>query len=222
MKRNIFFILTICCLGFLQGNSQRVYEIGIKPTEFAFLNFETNFAIGNKKTRYGIFLSYRPSTQDSGLIKAGGSGAAGGYSQPHFNKLYTSYTLGLYQKTYLNKALNLFLETDIFYRNWGFQNKPAEYKNVEGYRFRGVRTENIDVYGLKLLLGKTLLLSRKDKQLKPYIDVYAGAGIRYREETFETFNGFVRDEFHTYKKEKFSSTLPTPHLGLKLGVLKTR
>ena len=209
-------------MGFLQSKAQRIYEIGIKPTELAFLNFETNFAIGTKKTRYGIFISYKPSTQDSGLIKAGGTGAAGGYSQPHYNKLYTSYTLGLYHKSYFNKELDLFLETDIFYRNWSFTNKPAEFKNVEGYRFRGLRTENIDVYGLKLLLGKTLFLSKKDKRIKTYLDIYAGAGIRYREEIFETFNGYVNDIYYNYKMEKFYNTRPSPQLGMKLGLLRTR
>lgn len=204
---------------FLQGKAQQVIEIGLKPTEFALLNFETNFAIGNKKKRYGIILSYRPSTQDSGVVKGQGTGAAGGYSHPHFNKLYTSYTLGLYQKTYLNKSLDLFLETDIFYRNWSFKNKPAEFNNVEGYRFKGLRTENEDVYCLKLLFGKTFLLTRKEKKLKPYIDVYAGAGIRYQDITYETFNGFVYNTFYTYKKDIFHYTWPTPQLGIKLGLL---
>lgn len=222
MKRTLTLTLTICSLTFLQAKAQQVIEFGIKPTEFAFLNFETNFAIGNKNTRYGVFLSYRPSTQDSGLVRSGGSGAAGGYGQPHYNKLYTSYTLGLYQKTYINKALDIFIETDIFYRNWSFEKKPAEFDNVEGYRFKGLRTENVDVYGLKLLLGKTLLLTRKEKMLKPYLDVYIGAGIRYKEETYETFNGYVGNTYYVYKKDKFYYTRPTPQLGVKLGLLKTR
>lgn len=222
MKRHLFFALTICSMTFLQGKAQRVYETGIKPTEFVFLNFETNFAIGNKKTRYGIFLSYRPSTQDAGLVKGVGTGATGGYGQPHFNKLYSSYTLGLYQKTYLNKALDLFLETDIFYRNWNFEKKSAEYRNVESYRFKGLRTENVDVYGLKLLFGKTLLLTQKEKKFKPYLDVFIGAGIRYKEETYETFNGYVYDTYYDYKKDKFYYTWPTPQLGVKLGLLRAR
>jgi hypothetical protein len=222
MRRPLIFTLTICGLTFLQGKAQRVIEFGIKPTEFAFLNFETNFAIGNKKTRYGIILSYRPSTQDSGLVKSGGSGAAGGYGHPHYNKLYTSYTFGLYQKTYLNKASDLFLETDLLYRNWSFEKKQAEFDNVEGYRFKGLRTENVDVYCLKLLLGKTLLLTRKKKKFTPYLDVYIGAGIRYKEETYETFNGYVYDTYYNYRKDKFYYTWPTPQLGLKLGLLKTR
>lgn len=221
---NRYLILTIAFLNliFLQGKSQPVIEFGIKPTEFALLNFETNFAIGSKKTRYGIILSYRPATRDSGLIKDIGSGAAGGYGQNHFNKLYTSYTLGLYHKTYLNKKLNLFLEPDIFYRNWKFEKKPAEYHNAEGYRFKGLRTENVDVFCLKILFGKTFLLSHKEKKFKPFIDIYAGAGIRYKTETYETFNGYVYDVFYTYKKDRFYYTWPSAQLGVKLGLLKKK
>jgi hypothetical protein len=202
-------------------NGQQVIEFGIKPPEFVFLNFEINFAIGNKN-RYGIFLSYRPSTLDSGLIKGAGSGVAGGYGHPHYNKLYTSYTLGLYKKKYLNKAFDLFLETDLFYRNWSFKNKQAEYRNAEGYRFKGLRTENVDVYGLKLLIGRTLLLTHTEKKIKPYLDIYFGAGIRFKRETYETFNGFVYDNYYSYKKDGFSHTWPTPHLGIKLGFLKNQ
>jgi hypothetical protein len=221
MKKYVFFILITCCFFFLQGKAQRVVEFGVKPTELTFLNVETNFALGTPKTRYGIILAYRPSTKDSGLIKSGGTGAAGGYGQPHYNKLYTSYTLGLYQKTYLNKALDFFIETDVFYRNWSFKKKQAEYRTVEGYNFKGLRTENVDVYCLKVLIGKTFL-SRKEKKFKTYWDIYAGAGIRYKEETYETFNGYLGDVFFTYKKDKFYYTWPSPQLGVKLGLVKNR
>jgi hypothetical protein len=224
MKRTML-TLTICSLTFLQGKAQQVIEFGIKPTEFAFLNFETNFAIGNKKARYGIFLSYRPSTQDSGLVRSGGSGAAGGYGHRYLNRLYTSYTLGVYNKAYVNKALTVFIEMDIFYRNWQFDRKPAEFNGSEKTRFnfKGIRTENVDVYGLKLLFGKTFLIANtKGKGFKPFLDVYAGAGIRYQEETFETFNGYVGDTFYAYKKDRFYHVWPTPQLGVKLGLLKTR
>ena len=201
---------------------QPVIEFGIKPTEIAFLNFETNFAIGNDKHRYGLILSFRPSTQDSGLIKGAGSGAAGGYGHAHYNRLYTSYTLGCYQKHYFRKADDIFFETDIFYRNWNFKNKPAEFTNAEGYRFKGVRTENVNVYALKLLIGKTLFLSRSRHRFSTFLDYYIGAGIRYKEETYETFNGFVNDIYYTYWKDRFNHIWVTPQLGIKLGLIKKK
>jgi hypothetical protein len=222
MNARFFLMLTIGILFFLHGRSQRVIEFGIKPTEFALLNFEVNAAVGNKKARYGIFFSYRPSTQDSGLVKGAGTGAAGGYAQPHFNKLYNSYTVGLYQKTYLNNDMDLFLETDIFYRNWRFKNKQARFDNVEGYRFNGMRTENEDVYGLKVLIGKTYMLTRRESRLGLYFDLYGGLGIRHQQQTFETYDGYVNDIYYDYKKERFLYTQPSVQGGVKLGLMIAR
>jgi hypothetical protein len=222
MRRTLTFTLVICFLTLMKGKAQRVMEFNVKPTEFVFLNFESGFAIGTAKKRYGFFISYRPSTQDSGLVKNSGSGAAGGYGHPHYNKLYSGYTLGLYQKTYFNKIPNLFLEANVFFRNWSFENKSAEFRNVEGNNFKGLRTENVDVYGLKLLAGKTIVLAGRDKRCQLYVDLFIGVGIRHKIETYETFNGYVNDTYHVYKKEKFHKTLPTPQSGVKLGLLKTR
>ena len=219
MKERFILLVTICIFIFLEGRSQRVMEFGIKPTEAAFLNFEVNAAIGNKRTRYGIILSYRPSTRDSGAVKSGGSGAAGGYGHNYLNRLYNSYTVGVYQKTYLSKALDTYLEADLFYRNWGFKNKPAKFDNVEGYRFHGLRTENVDVYCIKLLLGRTIFFSPKDKKVRLYLDVYGGLGFRYKKETYETVDGYVYDDYYPYRKDKFDSRAITPQVGVKLGVM---
>jgi hypothetical protein len=221
MKR-FLLVVFVSGLSFFHAQSQRVIEVGIKPTEAAFLNFEANAAIGNQKTRYGIFLSYRPGTQSSGEVKSAGSGSAGGYGQPHYNKLYTSYTVGLYQKTYFKKNRSNYFEADVFYRNWSFKNKQAFFNNVEGYRFDGTRTENVDVYGLKLLLGHTVFLSPKENKCRFYLDIYGGLGIRYKQETYETVDGYIYDEYYAYKKDKFNSTPIGVQGGVKFGILIAR
>lgn len=217
-----FLVVIIFSSSFLQVQSQKVIEIGIKPTEFIFRNFEANAAIGNQKARYGIFMSYRPSTQSAGEVKSSGSGAAGGYGHNHYNKLYNSYTVGLYQKTYINKKLTAYLETDVFYRNWSFKNKQASFKNAEGYRFDGIRTENVDVYGLKLLLGQTVFLSSSKNKHRFYLDIYGGLGIRRKKEAYETVDGYVYDDYYTYKKDEFNSTPIGIQGGVKFGLLIAR
>jgi hypothetical protein len=126
---------------------------------------------------------------------------------------------------YINKALTTFLETDLFYRNWHFDKKPAEFHDAEKrqFEFKGIRTENVDVYGLKLLLGRTFFFkAKKEKKIKPYLDIYTGAGIRYQEETFETFNGYVADTFYAYRRDTYYHIWPTPQLGLVLGLIKIK
>lgn len=217
MRGNLFIVTIFFYITILSGQSQNIIEIGIKPSEFLLQNFETNFAIGNKNLRLGFYLSYRPSTQESGEVKAIGTGIAGTYGQSFNNKFYTSYTLGIYQKTYIKKGF--FLEADLFYRNWSFKNKYVEFYNIEGYEFQGIRTENIDVFGLKLLIGKTLILSKKEKKVKPYIDVYIGGGIRRKTSTYKTFNGYINEVYYEYKKEHFTDWFPTPQVGVKLGLI---
>jgi hypothetical protein len=225
MKKPYSFILILALLLPFEAICQRVVEVSIKPIQFAFLNFETHIGIGTTKTRYGLFVSFRPSTQDSGLVKSGGVGMAGGYGHRYANWLYASYTIGLYNKVYFNKTLTTFFESDIFFRNWHFDKKPAEFHDVEKrlFEFKGIRTENVDVYGIKLLAGRTLFFkANKKKQTKPFVDIYGGIGIRYQEETFETFNGYVADTFYTYKIDKFYHVWLTPQFELKIGLIKMK
>ena len=200
-------------------------EMRLSTTELAFLNVETQFGIGTPKNRFGLLLSFRPSTQDSGRVKSGGSGAAGGYGHRYINRLYMAYTLGLYHKLHFGEELAFFLETDVFYRNWHFDKKPAEFNDGEkiSSSFKGTRTENVDVYGLKLLLGKAVVIGKKkERKFQPSLDVYAGVGVRYQEETFETFNGTVGETFYVYKIDRNNYVWPSPHLGVRFSLLKQK
>ena len=217
MKQLCFtlFVLGCCC-----NSTAQVLELGIKPTELLFLNFETGVGIGKGTNRYGVILGYRPSTRDSGKINSGGTGAAGGYGHRYRNRLYQSYTLGMYYKRMMGKSLAHFIQAEAFYRNWHFDRKPAEFRNAEGYEFNGLRTENVDVFAFKLLYGKTFMLSKKTRKYNPYLDFFFGAGIRYQEEQYETFNGFVRETFYNYKKDVFYVMVPTPQMGIVIGLMR--
>jgi hypothetical protein len=218
MRYLFYIIATLLIVSDLQ--SQRVYEFSIKPFEAAMLNFETGFCVGKARVRYGAIFSYRPSTQKSGLVESAGSGFAGGYGQNHFNRLYDSYTIGLFQKTYLSGQIKYFLETDVFYRKWRFAEKYAKFENVEGYRFEGLRTERVNVYCIKLLFGRTVLISKRQGlgALKG-IDIYVGVGGRYRTSQYETFNGTVNDVFYSYLIEKNSRFIITPQFGAKIMIV---
>jgi hypothetical protein len=71
------------------------------------------------------------------------------------------------------------------------------------------------------LFGHTFLFkAKREKKYKPYLDAYIGTGIRYQEETFETFNGYIGETFFTYNKDRFYHILPSPQFGVKLGLMK--
>lgn len=62
-------------------------------------------------------------------------------------------------------------------------------------------------------------MARQDKKIRPFIDIYTGLGIRYHEATYETYSGYVKEIYYSYKKDNFSSIRSSAHLGLKIGVL---
>jgi hypothetical protein len=219
MIRHIVVTFPLLLLFVFKSQSQRVIEFGIKPTEWAFRNFEAYAGTGTKNLRYGLILSFRPATKNSGTVPSGGSGMAGGYGHRYLNRLYTSYTLGVYHKRYIGATKTGFIEADIFYRNWHFSHKQARF-DEDKYSFDGERTERINVYGLKLLAGQTFMLSKRAAGYNLYLDIYLGAGIRYQDGTYETFNGLVNEIYYDYKKEHISKLWPTPQFGIKVGLLK--
>jgi hypothetical protein len=203
-------------------HAQKRFEIAVKPTQFLFNDFELNAGMGSKRKLIGFILSYHPATSDSGIISGAGDRFGGGYTlQNMYNRFYKGYTIGIYRKVNMVSPASVFVETDLFYRNWNFKNKKAEYPSTEGYRFKGTRSENVDVFVFKLLIGKSFSFS-KNKPLNLYIDAFTGVGIRYKQSIFETTNGEVMDRYYDYKKDIFREILPSLHLGIKTGIMKRR
>jgi hypothetical protein len=218
--RYIFFILTYLFLNYFSIQAQVKMEVSIKPTQLLFKDVEIGIGIKKINTVTGLLLAYRPSSKDSGTVKAGARGAGGAYPiQNFYNPLYTSFLIGIYRKCYFDKKKVTFFEADLFYRNWAFKNKKASYNNDEGYRFDGLRSENVNVFCLKLLIGKTFYFNQF-KKFKPFIDLYAGLSGRYKISDYITQQGFVYDTYYTYKEDLFKELLPSFQFGCSLGIKK--
>jgi hypothetical protein len=226
MKKSYTLLSLFLGIITITAKSQTVFEWGVKPTEWFLMNFETHFAMGTDKHRYGIYFSYRPSFEDSLEISAGGKSSMPappkGYGWSNFNNfLYHAYTIGWFYKVYSKKNPTLFYEADMFYRNWHFNRKLLNLVD-DGRRTKGIRTENVDVYGLKLLIGKTVLFTGKGKRIKTYVDMYAGIGGRYKTQQYETFNGTVDDVYYDYFKQRSHTISPSIQLGIKWYLLTRR
>ena len=218
MKKYFIITLFIAALSFYT-KAQLVTEVSIKPLEFCLLNFETNIAVGTERSRLGLILAYRPSTQDSGHVEPFGHGADFGDYRTEFNKLYASYTLGLYYKRYFFRDKSYYFEGDLLFRNWYFKDKQASFDNGENYNFDGTRTENVKVYALKILGGKTFMLGSEENKFRLFLDLYSGLGIRYKDAVYETYNGYVNGTYYAYHKEHYAQVLPAAHIGFKIGFI---
>jgi len=200
--------------------------MGIKPSELLFRNIETNFGFGNTRYRFGIILSYRPPYADSAVLSSGEGGMPkpSGYGTLNYeNPVYHSYAVGFYYKRYSKKHPSEFNEVDVFYRNWHCNKEHVSYSEW-GHKndFNGTRTDNVNVYGIKLLTGETFQLAKKSasRKVRPYFDIYGGVGLRYRSEYYQTFNGVVDGVYYSYLQQHDHAIWPSLHAGIRIGLLK--
>ena len=220
------FIITLCFVypTFGQDSNSVNYSISTNISQYLFLDFPVTFEKYYNRHTIGLTLSYRPSTINSAVISGGYGAVLGtGYTnQNYHNYLYNAMTIGLNSKYYLTTHTNKFyIDVNVFYRYWWFDNKHATYeKNVENfseYHFDGIRSEKQNILGLKLLMGQTRVF-REGHKIRPIINLYAGLGLRYKMYSFETFNGYVNDDYYAYKKDAWSEWTPTIEFGLNVGL----
>jgi hypothetical protein len=219
-------ILTVILLGLYCTNSngqdtcRSNYRITTIPFQYLFNDYSFTFekVYSNRRT-LGLTLGFRPSTKNGGDLDFHTMGLMGYYQDQNFwNPLYNAITIGINSKHYFSKYNNRFIEGNIFYRLWWFDNKNCSYNNVEDESWSGIRTERQNVYGLKLLFGNSIIIRTKIK-IKPIIDIYYGVGLRYKTCKFETFNGtFDKLLFLPYNLETKNYWAPSVHLGLRVGL----
>lgn len=208
-----FFNQKVCA----QKDTIESLRISTIPVQYFFLDFPFIIEKSYKRHTLGVLISYRPSTKSSGEIP-GITGLGGEYIyQNYWNPLYNGVTAGFVSKYYLSEKRKSFLEADLFYRFWWFNNKDAIFDNVEGYRFEGTRTERQYIAGLKLLFGSSKKLPSKSRY-QPFLDTYFGLGVRYKYYQFETYDGFVWDQYYDYKKDQGNLWLPSLHFGVRIGL----
>jgi hypothetical protein len=217
--RQAFLLVSFIFLGYHllgQDNLNRNYQIMVTPSQFFFNDYSISAEKFFGRHTIGLTLGYRPSTKSGGEIH-GGSGLYGIYEdQNMWNGLYQAATIGLISKYYFGKRDRSFVDVGLFYRNWWFEKKYARYENMEGYRFDGLRTEEQNVYGLKLMVGhSTYLLKGNSNSL--IIDFYAGIGIRNKSLWFRTYDGMVDDTYYDFYNEKRSHLSVGPQAGIKIG-----
>lgn len=202
---------------FGQDSSRVRFAISTTVTEYTLLNFPIVLEKYYKKHTIGLTAAYRPSTSNGREIDVGYGGMpfVGYTSQNYRNPLYESITLGLNSKFFLLPE-KYYVDIQVFYRYWWFDNKMAKSESRE-YSFDGLRSERQNVVGLKFLMGRTFVF-RHGRNISHIIDMYAGTAIRYRTYRFETVDGYINDQYYTYKKETWSDWIPSIQFGVNIGL----
>ena len=195
------------------------WTITSKPTEFIFGNIPITVEKVFKHRTLGVTLAYRPSYKSGGETGSISAGLGGDYENQYVvNKIVQGVYLSVNSKNYVfGDESNFYLDPEIFYRRWWCNDKQESFDNVEGYRFNATRTESVNVYGLKMLIGHSFIF-RKTRSTKIVLDTYAGLGMRYKTWDFVSKDGTVYNQYYTTRTDKGTTVLPSLHLGVNFGV----
>jgi|GEM_PF-4033935 len=195
------------------------YKLMIRPLELLVTNISITAERHYEKRSLGLTVAFKPATREQGEI-TGASGLFGSYRSGNMlNEAYNALTAGVNSKTYLHpqKKKNIYIDGQLLFRHWWFDNKDVSYRNVEGYRFAGTRTERVNVYNARILFGCSVV-GRGTRKTKMVADFYGGLDMRYKSWQYITHDGTVMDLYHSYLKETGSYWVLTPYVGMMLGI----
>jgi hypothetical protein len=115
----------------------------------------------------------------------------------------------------------------LFYRFYWFDDKELFFDNFESDRFNSIRSERIHVTGLKFLAGFNNKI-QVSGNTAINVKLYGGPGVRYKNYWYEDVDNkrYLWEEDTTiiepYREEKGDFFIITLHLGIKLGISRTR
>ncbi len=201
--------------------------IQFKPLQTIFVEFPVFVEYNYGRYGFGIELAYRPAykselplIQYEYIERLWENYRALNY----FNPLQNAVTVGTFHKTYFDSWNATHIKLHFFYRHWWFNEKETEYndhvrengRNVQGYQFKGVRTENQDIYGLKSTFGGTFSIRTKLKH-EVVLEPYVGLGYRYKTYHYQTWDGEFWGEPIDYVVERGHEHIFTLQIGIAIG-----
>ncbi len=192
-------------------------QFSTNPAQYAFSGFNLRYSEIIDRHRMGIDISFRPSYCDGCAIN-GGNGIAGFYAdQSFFNYNYQALTLGS-SFDYILSNGNGFISAQPYFRYWWFNRKQVAYDNVEGYSFKGLRSETNRVLGIRLLIGGSRLFWDAEKT-KGSLEISVGPGLMYRWTRFTTHQGEIGASFYQNYTERSQGLVhPVFHFRLDLTI----
>jgi hypothetical protein len=223
MPRSLVFLvllLPFCLNAQIFNGAER--QISTNPVQYAFSGF--NLRYGELKDRYrlGVDLTYRPSYCGGCWFNGRVHGLFGDYQFRNFaNPNYSGLTFGLFFDRF-GKDNKRFFSAQPYFRYWWFNKKRLGFDNVEGYNFRGLRSEQQIVVGLRLMYGESYRLWLGSKT-KGAIELSIGPGLFHQQTFFFTHVGFIGNNYRVDFQEKSEGILiPVVHVqaNFTLSLLK--
>lgn len=210
--RSILLVMIfVTCVLHAQDPSSPRYRITTVPTQFLFMEFPIQIERNIGRQTFGITGAFRPDLIGSGEIP--GRGAY--HLQNYWNFANRSATGGIMHKYYLRDRMGLHVETSMLYRVWWFNEKTITYSGDES--FSGIRSEQQEIFLLKLVIGKSIMWHRK-KGPAHVLEFFAGPSIRFKRIDLTTHEGIIYTMEVEDLRQQDEFWLPALQVGLRYGI----
>lgn len=211
----LVFLLPFCLNAQIFNGAES--QISTNPAQYVFSGFNLRYAEMRGRYRMGLDLGFRPAYCNGCKIN-GSDGIAGSYrDQNFFNYSYTGITTGAFFDAFAKNKTS-FLSLQPYYRYWWLNRKSLSYNNVEGYSFRGLRSETNRVLGLRLMAGSRYKLWKQPKT-QATLDISIGPGLMYRWIRYTTLQGFIYSEpVRNYSEKDQGIVHPVLHFRLDFTI----
>ena len=174
------------------------YIVTTLPSQYLFGDYPVKVEYLFRRQSVGIILGYKPATSNGGHL---GDKVVPQYVDMNIiSNVYNAVTVGLSTKFFFKKKGSAFIEGEVFYRHWWFDDKEYSFSLANAYRFSGIRTERQEVRGGKIVFGITHV-SSSTSRIKWVLEPFIGVGLRFKSYHFETRNGTVNDRHYDYYAE---------------------
>ncbi|MEZ0607647.1 hypothetical protein ACAW74_03975 [Fibrella sp. WM1] len=192
-------------------------KLGIQPLQLllreAVLSYE--WPVG-KRMGLQVAVGYRYRNPRASPEMALGTGATVSYESSYMlNPHHQAIKLAAGPVIYLNDKRSMYLQAEYFFRHWWLDNTRIVVNSDRvAYSFDAYRTERINVYGAKVLLGVLGVFGRSVGTRPATYSPYLGVGFRVKTYWYESRQGVVGGKPVDYQLEQGAIALPTLHAGV--------
>ena len=142
------------------------------------------------------------------------------------NRFLSGIFISVAPSFYMSNKTKFFLSPELLYRHYYLDNKRLQFDNEElGYKYNSIRSEKINVLGIKLLAGFNNLIRFSEKWALN-IKTFSGIGVRYKWYYYQNIDNIVENPFGgeklvPFEEESGDMFAPSFHLSVKLGIVRT-
>lgn len=224
MRLFLFFIIlsTFFCfkINNAQHNQSGKYSVSFQPLQLFCRDVPITFERIYPKHTLGFSLGYR---FDAKLIEnpiqqiSYYAGSDFEFTSPRFKGI----TLGVNTKSFLDKERIFYLEGQLFYRYWWFNDRMYRNGNGGSDNYVYLASGNRNVAGFKLLLGMRQSLMQRGTR-RPFFYYFLGLGYRIKTEKesgLTWYSNYLNSIPNPIPYTKIdNSHLPSIHLGINFGI----